>query len=152
MFPDVKLHIPHQSLLPADMSGWLLMYVGHSPSRLPDWNNAASVWFPDKSMLTKECWKLLQVEKMMINVGMSSSLGVPGPRCRGGARLPGQWSASAISQSCWQDGGRVCADFCLHHLSHCPEAEKGNTSFCGVNHTGTEAALWLMTLSSHAKK
>lgn len=26
-----------------------------------------------------------------------------------------------------------------------PRQRKGNTSFCGVNHTGTEAALWLMT-------
>lgn len=27
-----------------------------------------------------------------------------------------------------------------------PRQRIGNTSFCGVNHTGTEAALWLMTL------
>lgn len=26
-----------------------------------------------------------------------------------------------------------------------PRQRKGSTSFCGVNHTGTEAALWLMT-------
>lgn len=33
MYLVAKLYIPHQSLplLPADMSGWLLMYVGHTP-------------------------------------------------------------------------------------------------------------------------
>lgn len=33
MSPVAKLHIPHQllPLLPADMSEWFLMYVGHTP-------------------------------------------------------------------------------------------------------------------------
>lgn len=101
MFLVAKSHIPHQSLplLPADVSGWLLMYGGQSPSVSQTETMPPQFAFQIKAFA---CW---QKSAGKCFKWTRSSRGVTGPRCRGGPRLPGQWSASVDAWSCWRDGG-----------------------------------------------
>lgn len=132
------------SVAPATSSWyeWMVVDVGWTYSRASQTETMMPQFdFLSICMLTKKCWKLFQVEKMMIiNVQMRSSWGDTGPRHRGRVCLPGKWSTSVVMHSL---AGRMediyVPTFGFTICLSVHRQREGNTS-----HTSTEAAPWLI--------